>query len=115
MFDHHRKSPWFAEKYDPTPELQAMRMRVRKSGWRGRMDTFILDLESGKFDPDLSEPVTDTVSKKNADGESGATNGVKAVNLRERRNLQPRQPAMMICSSTWKLRRTGVRTRRVPL
>ena len=78
MFEHHRKSPWFAEKYDPAPEFQAMRTRVRKTGWRGRMDTFIMDLESGKFDPDLSEPVADTVSKENANGESGATNGVKA-------------------------------------
>ena len=115
MFEHHRKSPWFAEKYDPAPEFQALRTRVRKVGWRGRMDAFVMDLESGKFDPDLSDLVAETVSKENADGESGATNGVKAVNLRERRKLQPRQPAMMICSSTWKLRRTGVRTRRVPL
>ena len=79
------------------------------------MDMFTMDLEPGKFDPDLSDLVAETVSKENADGEPGAANGVKAVNLRERRNLQPRQPAMMICSSTWKLRRTGVRTRRVPL
>ena len=77
MFEHHRKSPWFAEKYDPAEEFQAMRMRVRKSGWRGRMDTFILDLESGKFDPDLSEPVPDSTSatKENANGDSAATNG----------------------------------------
>ncbi|KAH0586933.1 hypothetical protein H2248_005767 [Termitomyces sp. 'cryptogamus'] len=56
MFDHHRKSPWFAEKYDPSPEMQSLRMRVRKGGWKGRLDTFLLDLESGKFDPVLSEP-----------------------------------------------------------
>lgn len=74
MFDHHRKSPWFAEKYDPAPEFQAMRTRVRKSGWKGRMDAFILDLESGKFDPDLSEPVPEP-TKENANGDSAATNG----------------------------------------
>ncbi|KAG6860310.1 hypothetical protein C0995_012862 [Termitomyces sp. Mi166 len=56
MFDHHRKSPWFAEKYDPSPEMQNLRMRVRKEGWKGRLDTFLLDLESGKFDPVLNEP-----------------------------------------------------------
>jgi hypothetical protein len=56
MFDHHRKSPWFAEKYDPSPEFAQMRMRVRKFGWKGRMSTFLLDLEAGKFDPELNEP-----------------------------------------------------------
>jgi hypothetical protein len=55
MFDHHRKSPWFAEKYDPSAEMQNLRMRVRKEGWRGRLHTFLQDLESGKFDPDLTE------------------------------------------------------------
>ncbi|KAG6915387.1 hypothetical protein DXG01_011759 [Tephrocybe rancida] len=55
MFEHHRKSPWFAEKYDPSPELQNLRLRVRKEGWKGRLDTFLLDLESGKYDPDLNE------------------------------------------------------------
>lgn len=53
MFDHHRKSPWFAEKYDP--EFQNLRFRVRKEGWKGRINTFLDDLESGKFDPDLNE------------------------------------------------------------
>ncbi|KAI0751499.1 hypothetical protein C8Q80DRAFT_579948 [Daedaleopsis nitida] len=77
MFDHHRKSPWFAEKYDPAPEFQVLRTRVRKGGWKGRMDAFILDLESGKFDPDLSEPVPESTSptKENANGDSTATNG----------------------------------------
>ena len=74
MFEHHRKSPWFAEKYDPSPEYVAMRTRVRKIGWRGRMDTFILDLESGKFDPDLNEPVSDG-TRENANGDPTATNG----------------------------------------
>ncbi|KAH9927144.1 uncharacterized protein BXZ73DRAFT_90826 [Epithele typhae] len=74
MFDHHRKSPWFAEKYDPAPEFQAMRMRVKKQGWKGRMDTFLLDLESGRFDPDFSEPVADT-SRENGNGDVSAANG----------------------------------------
>lgn len=33
-----------------------MRSRVRKVGWRGRLDAFLLDLESSKFDPDNHEP-----------------------------------------------------------
>ena len=55
MFDHHKKSPWFAEKYDPSPDYVALRTRVRKEGWKGRVQGFLLDLESGKFDPDLNE------------------------------------------------------------
>lgn len=62
MFDHHRKSPWFAEKYDPASEYQNLRMRVRKEGWKGRFDTFIHDLESGKYDPELNEPEETPVS-----------------------------------------------------
>jgi hypothetical protein len=60
MFDHHRKSPWFAEKYDP--EFQNLRLRVRKEGWKGRINTFLDDLESGKFDPDLNEPEPEPAS-----------------------------------------------------
>ncbi|KAI0939663.1 hypothetical protein AcV5_001002 [Taiwanofungus camphoratus] len=56
MFDHHRKSPWFAEKYDPSPEYEKMRARVRERGWRGRIDQFVVDLDTGKYDPDLNEP-----------------------------------------------------------
>lgn len=58
MFDHHRKSPWFAEKYDPAEEMQSLRMRVRKEGWRGRLNAFLLDLEAGKSDPDLTPEST---------------------------------------------------------
>lgn len=74
MFEHHRKSPWFAEKYDPAPEFGKLRQRVRKEGWRGRLHTFLLDLDSGKFDPDLNEPEAEPSSpvKDNAaaNGES---------------------------------------------
>ncbi|VDC04076.1 unnamed protein product [Peniophora sp. CBMAI 1063] len=53
MFDHHRKSPWFAEKYDPAPEFAYLRARIRKEGWRGRLAAFVQDLASGRFDPAL--------------------------------------------------------------
>ncbi|KAG6816871.1 hypothetical protein H0H87_002192 [Tephrocybe sp. NHM501043] len=78
MFEHHRKSPWFAEKYDPSPEMQNLRLRVRKQGWKGRLDTFLLDLESGKYDPDLNEPELppSPVKENVANGESSTeTNG----------------------------------------
>jgi SERRATE/Ars2, N-terminal domain len=75
MFDHHKKSPWFAEKYDPSAEFQTLRMRVRKEGWKGRMDIFLHDLESGKFDPDLSEPELEPSSPVSADNTSTEVNG----------------------------------------
>ncbi|TFK74358.1 hypothetical protein BDN72DRAFT_789083 [Pluteus cervinus] len=79
MFDHHRKSPWFAEKYDPAPEFVNLRTRIRKEGWRGRIDAFLVDLENGKFDPDLNETEAEPTSpvKESAVGDhaSGETNG----------------------------------------
>lgn len=83
MFEHHRKSPWFAEKYDPSPDLVQMRARVRKVGWQGRMETAVLDIESGKFDPDLNEPelepesVSPPTRDNAANGEASITNGTE--------------------------------------
>ena len=51
MFDHHRKSPWFSEKYDPSAQNVYLRKRVRKEGWRGRLNTFLENLDAGMFDP----------------------------------------------------------------
>jgi hypothetical protein len=68
MFDHHRKSPWFCEKYDPAEEFAKLRTRVRKEGWRGRIHVFLQDLETGKFDPDLHEP-EEGVAKETTNGD----------------------------------------------
>lgn len=83
MFDHHRKSPWFAEKYDPAPEFERLRTRVRKEGWKGRLGSFLHDLESGKFDPDLneaeSEPTSPVKETHGTNGESSNdVNGTSA-------------------------------------
>ena len=79
MFNHHRKSPWFAEKYEPTPEYELLRARVRKEGWKGRMNTFLLDLEAGKFDPDAREPEADAPSPaKDTNGDSHEAEDGKA-------------------------------------
>ena len=75
MFDHHKKSPWFAEKYDPSPEFQMLRMRVRKEGWKGRMDSFLHDLESGKFDPDLTESEPEPSSPVSTENPAAEVNG----------------------------------------
>jgi len=62
MFEHHRKSPWFAEKYDLSPQYMILRKRVRKEGWKGRMNTFLANLEAGQFDPDLNESTGESTS-----------------------------------------------------
>lgn len=51
LFDHHKRSPWFSEKYNPAPEWVNLRNRVRKQGWKGRPEQFMKDLEEGKYDP----------------------------------------------------------------
>jgi SERRATE/Ars2, N-terminal domain len=61
MFDHHRKSPWFAEKYDPSAQYAYLRKRVRKEGWRGRLNIFLENLDAGMFDlqpGDLYQPAS---------------------------------------------------------
>ena len=71
MFDHHRKSPWFAEKYDPAAEFSALRRRLRMDGWKGRLNAFIQDLELGKFDPDLNEPESESSAQHKDSAASG--------------------------------------------
>ncbi|TDL29176.1 hypothetical protein BD410DRAFT_779501 [Rickenella mellea] len=74
LFDHHRKSPWFAEKYDPSPEFVNLRMRVKKIGRKGRLNQFLNDLAEGKFDPkpDEPEPSSPSVHSKEVKEEEGA-------------------------------------------
>ena len=55
MYEHHKKSPWFAEKYDPSPEFANLRSRVRKEGWKGRLEQFLFELEEGKYDPVVAD------------------------------------------------------------
>ncbi|THH33570.1 hypothetical protein EUX98_g514 [Antrodiella citrinella] len=78
MFDYHRKSPWFAEKYDPAPQFAKLRARVRKVGWRGRVDNFLLDLDSGKYDPELQGPEEEEAATSSPTKDS-TTNGVGAT------------------------------------
>ena len=83
MFEHHRKSPWFAEKYSPAPEFASLRQRVRKEGWKGRINAFLVDLEAGKFDPEpldteheqTSQPKENATSMDIPPPESNGTTG----------------------------------------
>ncbi|KAJ3975939.1 hypothetical protein EV361DRAFT_886072 [Lentinula raphanica] len=76
MFEHHKKSPWFWEKYDPAPEFQTLRQRVRKEGWKGRVNTFLLDLESGKYDSDPNGPEPESMESKDSNGETLHNDGL---------------------------------------
>lgn len=87
MFEHHRKSPWFAEKYDPSPDFEKLRLRVRKEGWKGRINSFLHDLESGKFDLDFHEP-TPEESKENGDAVPTEGNGVGQDDIKVEDDMQ---------------------------
>lgn len=80
MFDHHRKSPWFVEKYDPAPEFVNLRSKTRREGWKGRESTFLFDIEAGKFDPDFNESVPE--AEPNSPAKENPTNG-ESTNMTE--------------------------------
>jgi hypothetical protein len=76
MFDYHKKSAWFIEKYDLAEHYANLRKRVRKQGWSGKAAQFLLELEEGKHDPQLDseEHVTasaeDSTQKRNGDSKT---------------------------------------------
>lgn len=79
MFEHHRKSPWFAEKYDPAPEFVRLRERLKREGWKGRINAFISDLEQGKYDSGQGESESDGVPKDPASNGAFGENPDSAV------------------------------------
>ena len=79
MFEHHRKSPWFAEKYDPSTEFVELRERLRREGWNGKINTFISDLEQGKYDPTQGDAEPDGVSKEPASNGAFGENTDSAI------------------------------------
>lgn len=79
MFEHHRKSPWFAEKYDPAPEFVRLRERLRKEGWKGGINAFISDLEQGRYDPGQGDAESDGVPKDPASNGAFGENADSAI------------------------------------
>lgn len=79
MFEHHRKSPWFAEKYEPSPEFVKLRERLRREGWNGRINTFTSDLEQGNYDPTQGDVESDGVSKEPASNGAFGENPDSAI------------------------------------
>ncbi|KAG8985527.1 hypothetical protein FRB94_004889 [Tulasnella sp. JGI-2019a] len=51
LFDHHKGSTWFRERYGLEPQYADLRTRVRKNGLKGTINEFIQNLQQGKYDP----------------------------------------------------------------
>ncbi|EJU06075.1 hypothetical protein DACRYDRAFT_19390 [Dacryopinax primogenitus] len=54
VFNFHKASSWFIERYDPSPEYVSQRARIRLEGWTGKPEAFLHDLEEGKWDPEVT-------------------------------------------------------------
>jgi hypothetical protein len=88
MFNQHRGSPWFQEKYSPLHEFANLRRRTRQRGWRARMPAFLDALDGGKFDPVLgaapgSAPTDAAPATKEEDGAEPAADGAAADDAKE--------------------------------
>ncbi|KZO94909.1 hypothetical protein CALVIDRAFT_565311 [Calocera viscosa TUFC12733] len=74
VFNYHKGSSWFIERYDPSPEYLSQRTRVRFEGWTGKPDAFLHELEEGKCDPELT---LDPPTAPEEEAEHKHENGVK--------------------------------------
>jgi len=79
VFNYHKGSSWFIERYDPAPEYATQRARVRCEGWTGKPEAFLHDLEEGKWDPEVTlDPPA--APEEEADHKHENGNGVKDDN-----------------------------------
>ncbi|KZT62144.1 hypothetical protein CALCODRAFT_490328 [Calocera cornea HHB12733] len=74
VFNFHKASSWFIERYDPAPEYASQRARVRCEGWTGKPEAFLHDLEEGKWDPEVT---LDPPAAPEEEAEHKHENGVK--------------------------------------
>ncbi|KAF9520769.1 hypothetical protein BS47DRAFT_1370307 [Hydnum rufescens UP504] len=85
MFNYHKASPWFNEKYNPAEPYVNLRLRVRREGWLGRVSNFISELDEGGHDPILVEETPEgddeLPSADNNIQSNGHLNGKKAGGL----------------------------------
>lgn len=79
LFEKHRSAAWFLEKYDPTDKYSDLRARVRKQGWQGALDNFLVELEAGNFDYIFETPksIQSSETKNEIRDEEGNANGLK--------------------------------------
>ncbi|KAG8956553.1 hypothetical protein FRC04_000031 [Tulasnella sp. 424] len=83
LFDHHKRSAWFIERYSPGDNYVALRTRTRKIGWSGRIDEFMGKLEQGQFDPpklelDATPPPLSASIQRDQQPKEAAANGTDA-------------------------------------
>lgn len=50
FFEENKSRPWFREKYQPGPEFEELRARLKKKGREGKVARFVQGLENGDFD-----------------------------------------------------------------
>ncbi|KNE98612.1 hypothetical protein PSTG_08164 [Puccinia striiformis f. sp. tritici PST-78] len=50
FFEENRAKAWFREKYQPGPEFEELRQRLKKKGREGKIEGFISRLEKGDLD-----------------------------------------------------------------
>lgn len=50
FFEGNKTQPWFREKYQPGPEFEELRARLKKKGREGRVAKFVEGLQKGDFD-----------------------------------------------------------------
>lgn len=70
LFERHRKTAWFLEKYDPRDPYLDLRNRVRKTGWEGAIDKWVSELEEGKHDP-VPDPATPAIAHSSSTPANG--------------------------------------------
>ena len=93
MFNYHKASPWFNEKYNPAEPYVNLRLRVRRDGWLGRISNFIHQLDEGQHDPILGQPEKSmpeaSPSSPNGDTEIPSTEEVKVDETAEGEDETP--------------------------
>ncbi|KAM0745655.1 hypothetical protein T439DRAFT_330469 [Meredithblackwellia eburnea MCA 4105] len=71
FFDEMKEAIWFKERYDPAPDFEEQRKKRKEKGREGKLDAFLEELESGKFEH-LSFDGPAYVKKKKGEGENGS-------------------------------------------
>lgn len=50
FFEKNRTRAWFREKYEPSPEFEELRLRLKKKGREAKVEAFISRLQAGDLD-----------------------------------------------------------------
>jgi len=86
LFERHRKTAWFLEKYDPRDPYLDLRNRVRKTGWEGAVDKWVSELEEGKHDP-VPDPAIPAIAHSSSTPANG--NGIAVASTSGETNDNP--------------------------